>query len=118
VATITDSVEDLRLAFDAVEGEGYFDRQEAQPGSNLSLAQDAWDSWIVKLNDLIINDPEEATYEVENSSMSPIRNGTIYGSGGWHRYFVTKNGDIVFSAGHATEEGIARAMAAGFRIWR
>jgi hypothetical protein len=45
----------------------------------------------------------------------PIATGvTIYGLGGWHRYFVRGNGDVEFSASHAQPAGRERARAVGF----
>lgn len=41
---------------------------------------------------------------------------TIYGAGGWHRYFVRGNGEVQFSAYHSHPEGQARALEAGFTL--
>jgi hypothetical protein len=43
------------------------------------------------------------------------RTQVIYGNGGYHRYYVA-NGQISFSAFHATPEGLARAKTFGFTI--
>lgn len=42
----------------------------------------------------------------------------IYGLGGWNRYYVLLNGQVVFSAHHSDEKTCKEAEAAGFRIWR
>lgn len=42
---------------------------------------------------------------------------TIYGSGGWHRYYVNMaTGEVTFSAHHATPASIAKAQALGFNL--
>jgi hypothetical protein len=53
----------------------------------------------------------------------------IYGSGGWHRYYVNwvhsgrktyesfEKYEVVFSEHHASQKGVCRAMNAGFRIF-
>lgn len=40
---------------------------------------------------------------------------SIYGSGGWHRYYLRADGYVYFSKFHATEEAIQDAEALGFR---
>jgi hypothetical protein len=45
---------------------------------------------------------------------------TIYGSGGYNRYFVYSNGDIKFSAYHAEypkKETVKKAQDIGFQIY-
>lgn len=42
--------------------------------------------------------------------------GTIYGDGGWNRYFVRKDGHVAFSRYHTSSTGIERATKAGFDI--
>jgi hypothetical protein len=42
---------------------------------------------------------------------------TIYGLGGWSRYFVLASGEVVFSAGHA-QRLVEQAEKVGFFIWR
>lgn len=42
---------------------------------------------------------------------------TIYGVGGWHRWMVTYDGEIRFSAHHSNPERVAVAEKLGFRKW-
>ena len=42
---------------------------------------------------------------------------TIYGQGGWHRYYIKGNGGVGFSRGHAMDEGIQSAQKAGFSLF-
>lgn len=44
------------------------------------------------------------------------RGKSIYGIGGWNRYFVRDDGEIVFSYWHALSEGRKKARGAGFRL--
>jgi hypothetical protein len=42
----------------------------------------------------------------------------VYGDGGINRYFVRRNGEILFSRSHAiSPKAIQKAIAAGFTIW-
>ncbi len=40
----------------------------------------------------------------------------VYGRGGGNRYFISKNGDVAFSKGHANEKNIEVARGLGFEI--
>jgi hypothetical protein len=42
---------------------------------------------------------------------------SLYGAGGFHRYFILGSGEIVFSRYHAGEKATKKAEAVGFRIW-
>lgn len=59
--------------------------------------------------------PEEERKETHHVLIDG--NSAIYGSGGYHRYFVRGTGEIVFSEMHA-RDGLAvdRAKKAGFSI--
>ena len=41
----------------------------------------------------------------------------IYGSGGWHRYFMYSDGEVVFSGMHAVEDMRSKAKELGFEIF-
>lgn len=58
--------------------------------------------------------------EILNSECLTVRgNPAIYGLGGWNRYFVRYDGEIMFSAYHASNpEKEAQAKDAGFRVAR
>lgn len=66
-----------------------------------------------KLRQRIIaeKDPLEKAHMMAHQSTGII----IYGSGGWHRYYVRSDGNVVFSAGHGPR-GVERAKAEGFGI--
>lgn len=49
--------------------------------------------------------------------MEVDNNDCIYGSGGWHRYYVRMNGEIVFHSGFSYPDAIARAESHGFTIF-
>jgi len=42
-------------------------------------------------------------------------NGIIYGFGGWHRYFIHGNGDVIYSSSHG-RSGVEQAKKLGFKI--
>ena len=111
---ITTPKDELRRAFDFVEGQGYFDR--LQPG-HFELALNAWLRWVEKWKRLVIEDPEEAAWEASDIEKSAVRDAIIYGEYGWNRYFVVKSGEIVFSKSHAAPGTVEKAIEAGFRIW-
>jgi len=41
--------------------------------------------------------------------------GVIYGFGGWHRFFVRPNGDVVYSSSHGSSD-VEKAKRLGFKI--
>jgi hypothetical protein len=41
--------------------------------------------------------------------------GIIYGFGGWHRYFIRSNGNVVYSSSHG-RSGVEKARSLGFEI--
>ena len=56
---------------------------------------------------------------VNSESREAIRvggNAAIYGLGGWNRYFVYSDGEIVFSKSHSVPKGIEKAAQAGFNL--
>ena len=62
------------------------------------------------------NDPENLRRLIELGwSFHPGHSAAIYGNGGWNRYRVQYDGEIIFMEAFATDEGIAKAKAAGFR---
>ena len=48
--------------------------------------------------------------------MSVYVNYSIYGSGGWNRYYLRGDGRIVFSKYHSSHDGCEKAFRAGFDI--
>ena len=61
---------------------------------------------------------EWSFYDTEENRLSSEPTGiSIYGQGGWNRYFVRKSGEVMFSQRHAMDEkDIEKAKAAGFTI--
>jgi len=53
----------------------------------------------------------------DNSKTSAIPGTTIYGYWGMHRFYVTWEGEVVFSGFHASDESKGKAKDAGFRIY-
>ena len=60
-------------------------------------------------------DVKEAGMTLAEVADDPVGEA-IYGASGYHRYIVRGDGRIVFSRYHATAEGIAKALAAGFDV--
>jgi hypothetical protein len=54
---------------------------------------------------------------LKNRSEADTMSYIVYGSGGWHRYSVTVNGDVRFSAGHAQKKDIQKAKDLGFDVF-
>jgi hypothetical protein len=68
-----------------------------------------WKDWIHFL--------ELENSDLPESVLEEMREGvvaTIYGQGGWHRYYILGNGDVVFSRNHAMEEDLEKVEKAGF----
>jgi hypothetical protein len=108
--------EELRRAFDAVEYPGFFDKGPFGINSNSNQSI----SGVLKNKKRISKD-----YESEKNSFSceelrelcDMNVGTIYGNGGFNRYFVYFDGRIVFSEYHAIDEkATCKAFLAGFEV--
>jgi hypothetical protein len=69
-----------------------------------------------RLRDLHIGDEAELSEYPELARMSVGLH--IYGSGGWHRYYVRATGEVCFSAHHSTEEAQSLAQRAGFGLFQ
>ncbi len=41
---------------------------------------------------------------------------TVYGDGGWNRWYIHADGKVRFSESHASPQGLERAKEKGFRI--
>ena len=95
----TDSREAIIDALCAVEGQHF--RALCERASNYSLAG------AYRVLDKI---DESSDWTDDNCFM------TIYGDGGWNRYFVYGSGEIVFSIGHSNSYGCSKALTAGFRV--
>jgi hypothetical protein len=109
---ITDPATRAKVA--AVEGEGWLDQQDMTGGlGNYSHALVIWQVDVDRAIALAVEFNDEACLDDHESTRA-----VIYGSGGWTRYFVRLNGDLVFSASHSEAhlEQRARAKELGFRI--
>ena len=55
----------------------------------------------------------------EPISLDVQGNGAIYGSGGWHRYGVRSDGEIIFLASFCENPGRVRPLVKqlGFTVW-
>jgi hypothetical protein len=94
----TTSEDALRAAFDYVERPGFFDRS------------------------MVENSEYSIQYAIERVTDPILTTGawcvsTVYGDGGWNRYFVYRDGTIMFSRSHAERGCISRAVTAGFAIF-
>ena len=107
-----DSESVLKAAFDAVEGQGFYDHNKYSKGDQTI------DSVIGQL--LKLREAKEASSELYEDYDDNYVIDTIYGNGGVHRYPVRLNGNIAFSAMHAnypSEEHIEKARQQGFEIF-
>jgi hypothetical protein len=91
---------DLQQAFDTVEGTGFFCRSAAPQDSEYTI----WNAWDV------------LTREAGPKADMEFSVATIYGDGGWNRYYVYRDGSVKFSKGHADGMSIERARVAGFEM--
>jgi hypothetical protein len=89
-------IEEFKKIFGEIEGEDHLD---------YSCNKD---------NGYSIKSVMKSLEEMRSDDKFPI--GTIYGRGGWNRYFVYSNGEIVFSAYHANEKDIEKAKSLGIKV--
>jgi hypothetical protein len=69
---------------------------------------------------IIFKNAWEALTEPEKQNEDFIavgNNDCIYGRGGWHRYYVKRNGEILFHSAFSYNQEIARAEIEGFTIF-
>lgn len=96
-----------------VEGDHWKQYQLEHPEciSGFLRFKQAYEEMIKKLS------PDELKYRREIGYGVGIEgNSAIYGDGGFHRYFVRSDGNIVFSKSHSFGERITKARDAGFTI--
>ena len=97
------SEDDLKAAFDLLEGNGFFKRSAAASDEYSVGGIRAW--------------LKGKTYAEEDRGYVAA---TIYGAGGVHRYHVRNTGEIVFSKSHSSNWGrnyVKEAADLGFEIW-
>lgn len=120
--------DDTLLAMAELEGEGWLNRQ-LHATEDTALCVPRALKYVRKKQQEISEDEEDLKNEtdpeekewlkrnIEKARESNVTGADIYGSGGYHRYFVRPDGTVTFSAGHATLENIAKAKALGFETW-
>ena len=113
------SENDLRTAFDLMEFDGFFDysinKDEYSIGGSIKMIERDKENRI-KEKQWAEENKEE--WIEEEDDPNEILVGSIYGSGGWNRYFIKRNGNILFSSGHASnKQDIQNAKDLGFEIF-
>lgn len=92
-----DTLADLRAAFDLCEGEGFFDRSLSDDrGTDQSIGA------VIKTI--------KSKWQQPECSIGLV----IYGSGGFHRYFVGKDGEVIADPYYGLSPEKARAV--GFKV--
>lgn len=100
----------FRLA--ELEGDEWLRTQEADPESPYGIH--AWKRAWETRQALIQTNPEYSDEPV--SSFVEGGDGAIYGAGGWRRYVVAPDGELVLLGWSATPDACSRAEATGFRV--
>lgn len=95
-----------------MEGDAWQRVQEANPESPYGFY--AWARAWEARQALIQTNPDYGDEPV--ASFLEGGDGAIYGAGGWRRYAVAMDGEIVLMRWSATEEACARAEALGLRV--
>ena len=107
----TDREADIIAAFDLMEGKGWFEsvrRDNALSGPSVYSFDHVCAGRKLRIS--------EGAYRSEDANDVV---GTVYGNGGWNRYYSLVNGDVAFSeyhAGYPRERTIANAKALGFVV--
>lgn len=106
------SDESVREKIAEVEGQEWLNQDAWSERDGSKIAEDtsvahARKLWEKRRPLRISQDPDHST----------VYGAVIYGHGGWHRYFVTHSGEVVYSESHG-RSSVKKAEAVGFRIWR
>lgn len=97
----------------AMEGQNWRREQDARPESPYGFH--AWKrAWDAKQR-VVADDPTYSDEPVA-SFLESGGDGAMYGAGGWRRYAVALDGELVLMRWSATEEACARAGALGLRV--
>ena len=102
------------LVMAEIEGEGWLEGQLTDPSPNVSAK--------AALEQVQRRQREFREWKSDYpGDKPPDLNDTvgdaIYGAGGFNRYFVRGNGEIIFSRSHSTAEDLAKAKKLGFEVW-
>ena len=108
--------DDVFSAMALMEGESWEKRQDLGEENSLPKSIEWMKKQISRLQSE--TSPESPEYEKELEHVAT----TVYGAGGWHRYFLNGNGRVDFSHGHAahrrnSEDIIQNAIDLGFNIF-
>jgi hypothetical protein len=115
--------EDLRAAFDLLEGEGFYDRSSSDESmvgirrareALLERQKDYIDFWMQE-GAYKDDTPEEQEEDKDHFNWRDSIGISIYGSGGWNRYMVQVDGTIGFSRMHGPGKA-EDAGALGFEV--
>lgn len=93
---------------DRVEGLGWKEHDTRDSDYTFQANKKAWENFNEKIKK---ENPEDQEYLRDVYS-----HPTIYGKGGWNRYYVTGYGEIVFSGYNGSDGGLQKAKQEGFRI--
>ncbi|MDD5050950.1 MAG: hypothetical protein PHV93_04430 [Candidatus Pacebacteria bacterium] len=117
-------------AMGQIEGEAWYNFQKARLNGDFSgefdvaSALNALREEQRKSLGINQNRPLESAEEIKWQGMSPDRphwKRTIYGDGGWHRYFLRSDGSVHFSRSHmkavGDEETMRKVTSLGFNLW-
>lgn len=96
-----------------VEGEAWRKLQDRHPTSPYCFHawKQAWD----EKQRMVAENPEYADEPV-SSFLAESGDGAIYGNGGWDRYAVRLNGELVLMTWSATSSNREKAARAGFTV--
>ena len=120
--------DDTLLAMAEIEGEGWLDRQLRATESDQITVPNMLKH--IRLRQQEIDEHEkDLEAETDPEEIESIKHyldifgdhrdfmiNSIYGGGGWNRWFVRANGEVVLSRHHASSESIARAKELGFEV--
>jgi hypothetical protein len=98
----------------AVEGSEWLAGQDRNRASayHFPLWLEAWQLKVAAGDEKEDYPLDEYVVDRFNSAIEPA----IYGNGGYHRYIVRPNGEILFSRSHAIASRIPDASAQGFSL--
>jgi len=115
----TSSEDDLRTAFDLMEFNGFFDQSLNKDNYSIKQAKETAErmSQSVEEERIWAKENDEDWIEVRDNNLNETVPGSIYGMGGWNRYFIRRNGNVLFSSIHANQkQDIQNAKDLGFEI--
>ena len=95
----------LKQVFDAMAGQGFYDYSINDDGY---YSIGGFYKWVEQLMD----DYGEEGMDEEDMRFT---NFTVYGNGGWHRYFVNVRGDVDYSLHHGRGDA-DKAASFGFKV--